>query len=175
MTAPSANGGAHHDDDDLEDLLEKKKDSPQINGSGYKRPVPSYGQILIKSLQYQVHSCCFLYPVTCGIIMIGMMAAILWLLFAFILNPTQEFGVIKHDHSNIKSKLDFATQKVDHWCLGGGDESCTCEDPLVPLSRYDHKSWVVAFKSNRKKIDDSLEKGKTVDVAFLGESIGKVI
>lgn len=164
------NGGYASDDDDLKDLLGKKKYTTTNQVSSSQQP-PSCISIAMGTLNYHVHSCCFFYPVTCGIITFGIIAMVLWLLFSAIINPTEVYGIIHHDHSNIASKYDLHMQDIEHWCLGGRDDSCTCEDPLIPLPRSEHSSWILAYKGNRKKIDHFLEESRNPDVAFLGGSI----
>jgi hypothetical protein len=117
---------------------------------------------------------CLYYPKACGCLTIVVLLAIMTLLASLIWNPTEEYGHIHHDHSNIKSKYDLSMANIDSWCLGGGNDRCRCEDPLVPLNRVEYKSWTEAFKANRKMLkryQDPLNYPE-VDVAFLGESIG---
>jgi hypothetical protein len=116
---------------------------------------------------------CYYYPVACGFFTMMTIALIMVLLGDLVLNPTEEFGVIKHDHSNIQSKYDLSMGEIDHWCLGGGDKGCRCEDPLVPVSRAERKSWVQSFKSNRRLVKqyEGVALSEDVDVAFLGESV----
>jgi len=117
---------------------------------------------------------CLYYPKACGCLTILVLLTIMALLASLIYNPTEEFGHIHHDHSNIRSKYDLSMADIDAWCLGGGNDNCQCEDPLVPLNRVEYRSWVEAFKANRKvlkRFQDPLKR-TDVDVAFLGESIG---
>jgi hypothetical protein len=118
---------------------------------------------------------CHYYPKSCGCFILCILWTIMVILASMIWNPTEEYGHIHHDHSNIKSKYDLSMGDIDHWCLGGGDDRCGCEDPLIPLNRVEYRSWVEAFKANRKVLkmyQDPLQSPE-VDVAFLGESIGK--
>jgi len=118
---------------------------------------------------------CFYYPKSCGLLLSILLLTVMALLASLIWNPTEEFGHIHHDHSNIQSKYDLSMKEIDHWCLGGGDDQCGCEDPLVPLNRIEFRSWVEAFKANRKvlkRFQDPLDRS-AVDVAFLGESVGR--
>jgi hypothetical protein len=120
---------------------------------------------------------CYYYPCTCGSLVVIVIIAILMLLVSLMLNPMQEYGTISHDHSNIQSVYDLSMGAIDHWCLGGGDTHCTCEDPLTPISRVEHKSWTEAFKANRKllkRFQDPHESA-TLDVVFLGESISALL
>jgi hypothetical protein len=116
---------------------------------------------------------CFYYPYTCGFLLATILVVILIMLASLLINPTREYGSIKHDHSNIKSVYDLTMGSIDHWCLGGDDKHCTCEDPLIPTSRVEYKSWIEAFKVNRKivkRFEDPIERAN-LDVAFVGESI----
>jgi hypothetical protein len=116
---------------------------------------------------------CFYYPCACGCFVAMILVIILVLLASLMINPTREYGTMKHDHSNIKSIYDLSMGSIDHWCLGGGNKHCSCEDPLLPTSRVEYKSWIEAFKVNRKivkRFEDPIE-GANLDVAFVGESI----
>ena len=117
---------------------------------------------------------CYYYPYTCKVMVLMTLIVAMIFLATLMFNPVQEYGIIKHDHSNIKSMYDVKMGSVDHWCLGGGNDDCICEDPTVPSSRSEYKSWIEAFKSNRKlvkRFQDKVE-GSNLDVAFVGESIG---
>jgi hypothetical protein len=142
--------------------------------NGGTRPFPSIRQIpLLDYVSSYISMLCYYYPVMCGFFFFFMISTIMMLLGNMVLNPTEEFGVIKHDHSNIQSAYDLSMGEIDHWCLGGGDKDCKCEDPMVPVSRAERKSWVQSFKNNRKLVkqyQDNAE-GADLDVAFLGESV----
>ena len=117
---------------------------------------------------------CYYYPFTCGFMVLFLLMIVMIMLASLMFNPVQEYGTIKHDHSNIKSMYDLKMGQVDHWCLGGGNDDCICDDPTAPLDRGIYKSWIEAFKSNRKMVkrfEDKIE-GSNLDVAFVGESIG---
>jgi hypothetical protein len=141
---------------------------------GGTRPFPSIRQIpFLDYVSQYMSMLCYYYPVMCGFFFFFMVSTIMMLLGNMILNPTEEFGVIKHDHSNIQSKYDLSMGEIDHWCLGGGDKDCKCEDPMVPVSRAERKSWVQSFKNNRKLVKQyqTNSEGAALDVAFLGESV----
>jgi hypothetical protein len=174
------------DDDDLKSLIENKQQQKQRHNISANTPSShefSYVSTITGLLRYQLHTCCFFYPVTCTIVFVLLVGICFWLLIGAIINPYEQFGIADgHDHSDIRSKYDFKIQEVDHFCLGGGggggksgisDESCTCENPLDPYARAEYSSWVLAYKMNRRKIDQQyIEKKKNPDVAFLGGSIG---
>jgi hypothetical protein len=175
------------DDEDLKSLIGQNKQQQQYNNNnGYSDDTTSQKQVptcitsLHGMIRYQLHNCCFFYPITCTIISILVVGIGMWLLLGSIINPYQQFGLLDgHDHSDIQSKYDLKIQEIDHFCLGGSkyrdDTSmCTCENPLDPYARVEYTSWVLAYKTNRLKIDQQyIEKKKNPDVAFLGGSIGK--
>lgn len=115
---------------------------------------------------------CYYYPYTCGFTVMLLLMIVMIMLASLMFKPVQ---TIKHDYSNIKSKYDPRMGMIDHWCLGGGNDDCLCADPTVPLDRHEYKSWIEAFKSNRKLVKRFADKveGSTLDVAFVGESIGE--
>jgi len=102
---------------------------------------------------------------------------------AYLLDPTDQIGVVSQDWTNIESFYDLKSGKIHHWCLAGDDSSCRCEDPLQPADRGEYKSWTKAHVANKKLIsqytaaDPGNPFGGTdrsaydVDVAFLGESL----
>mmetsp|Transcript_1876 Transcript_1876/g.3356 ORF Transcript_1876/g.3356 Transcript_1876/m.3356 type:complete len:633 (-) Transcript_1876:1882-3780(-) len=99
-------------------------------------------------------------------------------IFSRVVNPLREAGVVHHDYSDIQSIYDLSMGKIDHWCLQGGDDSCTCEDPLMPtIPEYGTwaKSWATAHAKNKELIEPYLEPlhidATPIDVAFLGESV----
>lgn len=108
---------------------------------------------------------CHYYPKCCGCLMLSLLLVMMLLLTNFVFNPVQELGVVDDHHFDIHSKYDLTIGKVDHWCLRGGNDRCRCEDPLQPLGRMEHLSWVESVKANRLLLDPA------VDVAILGESV----
>jgi hypothetical protein len=108
------------------------------------------------------------------------MLAILLLFFGLwnvLMNPTIQYGNVEHDFSLISSKFDLQQSTIDHWCLRGDDDSCRCEDPLVPVSRGEFQTWTKAHRANKEMLSAiaaaSAEKSKdaSVQVAFVGESL----
>lgn len=168
----------------LDHLTQPKQDmaAPDISLRGSKRPsIYNYYGRKMPFTEYctsYISVMCQYYPKSCGCFILCILWTIMVLLASMIWNPTEEYGHIHHDHSNIKSKYDLSMGDIDHWCLGGGDDRCGCEDPLIPLHRVEYPSWVEAFKANRKvlkqRYQDPLQ-STAVDVAFLGESIGKYL
>ena len=169
------------DDDDLDDLLGAEmaplnldhltrspvKMSPRSTKNASRRSI-------WEGLSNYVSMLCYFYPIACGLVIFALIGLFFLAVGTLLFNPVDRYGVIAHDHSNIRSKFDLAVGQIDHWCLSGDDDHCTCNDPLVPLSRGDHKSWVQAFKANRKIVKtfqgDPTRMAK-LDVAFVGESV----
>jgi len=86
------------------------------------------------------------------------------------IDPTK-VAKIKHDYSTVASQYELSMSKIDHWCIFGGDDGCTCNDPLEPISRAELPGWMRAHKLNKKMIQSAVAQRKTVDVAFIGDSI----
>lgn len=161
------------DDEDLRDLLEEKGKGKK-NGSGGNTLQYGGEPMRLSLLEFcsQYTSMLFYYyPIFCGAFVTLVVFGVFLFFLTFIVNTTKEYGKIAHDHSNIQSKYDLKIGSIDHWCLGGGNENCPCEDPLQPMARVDRPSWVQAYKANRKKV--SKLAGQRVDVAILGESASK--
>eukprot|EP00536_Pseudo-nitzschia_multiseries_P008581 jgi/Psemu1/296971/fgenesh1_pm.220_\ len=89
-------------------------------------------------------------------------------------NPTEHFGVIEHDYSNLdlRSNFDFQMRNIDHWCLKGDNDSCRCEDPTNPSPRSEYRRWTNAHAGNMLQIRNMIDQGITSpDIAFLGGSV----
>jgi hypothetical protein len=119
---------------------------------------------------------CLYYPKTCGALVLVSIALFLVILVNLDrLNPVQVYGTMSHDHFTIHSIYDVKMGDIDHWCLGGGNVDCTCQDPLTPVHRGEYKSWIEAWKANRRMLQQryqSAVESAKLDVVFLGESIG---
>lgn len=116
---------------------------------------------------------CFRYPMICGCMFCILSFVLLTLLVVHFVNPSKEYGVIQNDWTNLDSRYDIDLGKIDHWCLKGDNDSCRCEDPLVPASRVELRSWVEAFKDNKKQVSQFLPENNptvSIDVALVGES-----
>ena len=74
-----------------------------------------------------------------------------------------------HDYAKIDMHYNFQAAKVDHWCLWGGDATCTCDDFTTPLSREEKKGWIRTHVGNTKLIDDNRE----YDVVFFGDEVAE--
>jgi hypothetical protein len=188
-------------DDDLQDLVAGRKRNDQQhqqqqrqqydkNGehaSHYHPTIKHYMSILCNTVNYHLQYICYYYPIPISIITISFVSGCLWILFAgVVMNSTQQYGVID-DFYNISSKYDLSMTKIKHYCLGGGMD-CTCDDPLVPLSRSEHASWIVAYQDNLQKLKQYSNEVKGMKhnqtstyltpkiqptVAFVGESVSK--
>ena len=152
---------------------EKVSVSPSSNKTkNVSRPYTTYysnqKMSLLDFCSSYIAMLCHYYPRACACFTTVTLLTVMVALGMLILNPTQELGVIHH---HVTSKYDLTLGQVDHWCLRGGNDNCACEDPLTPLPRAEHLSWVEAVKMNRKTLQAKLESGKDVNIAFVGESI----
>jgi len=176
------------DDEDLADLIGNEGSSPtgtetaslnldHLTQSKVKmsprKGGASSGPSFLNYISAYMSMLCYFYPRLCGTCATVAVILVLLMLANLFLNPTEEFGVIKHDHSDIRSKYDLSVGMIDHWCLQGDNDSCRCEDPLQPLSRAEWKAWISTFKMNRKMVKQFADPtlGNDLDVAFLGESV----
>ena len=48
------------------------------------------------------------------------------------------------DYSALEDNFSMQISKVDHWCLFGGSDKCTCSDPTDAESRIERKGWAEA-------------------------------
>jgi hypothetical protein len=172
------------EDDDLKDLLTSSSSTKKSNNKNSTRNVPGYyagpKMSLMEFGSAYIAMMCFYYPICCCCLFFILLIGFTVLLSTFFFNPVElygdaVFGNIQHDHTNIASVYDLKMGDIDHWCLGGTNDNCLCEDPLQPVGRINHKSWIQAFKANKAIITQSMASSTPLDVAFLGESISTYI
>jgi hypothetical protein len=60
---------------------------------------------------------------------------------------------------------------IDHWCLGGGNDFCKCEDPLQPQARAEFRKWTNTHIANKEMVNSWVEHDKDPDIAFFGASV----
>jgi hypothetical protein len=177
--APGHKEHLDDEDSDMEGLLvaDQKNQMKPFNvdtsdrDRGLRRPTkPSYS-ILELVFAYCSYTCVYA-PRLC--LFLGVVALLVPTYFVIIdvfLNPTEHFGVIANDYTDITSRYDLSIGKVDHWCLRGDNDSCRCEDPLQPQARGEFRSWSKAHKSNVALVQGAVESATSIDIAFLGESV----
>ena len=95
--------------------------------------------------------------------MIGMLFLALVLSFR---QPVKR-NKLYHDYSKIDMNYNFKASQIDHWCLYGGDDSCSCDDFTEPLNRYAKKDWIETHDRNVELIDPK----KQYDVVFYGDEV----
>lgn len=71
------------------------------------------------------------------------------------------------DYSAIKMDYNFKAAEIDHWCLFGGDNACSCEDFTEPIPREEKPGWAKAHELNKKR----LKKDISYDVVLLGDDV----
>lgn len=164
---------AAQQDADLADLL-GNEGAPLKTKRSSTNNTPSPG--LCAFLSAYLSYLCFAYPKCCGSLFCLLAFFLVSVVVAAVYNPTQHFGDAsgqQHDWTTVQSTYDLDLSKIDHWCLGGGNDGCRCEDPLVPTSRAEFRSWTEAYKDNKriiaKYMDDPLIMAD-LDVAIVGES-----
>mmetsp|Transcript_15198 Transcript_15198/g.36486 ORF Transcript_15198/g.36486 Transcript_15198/m.36486 type:complete len:485 (+) Transcript_15198:106-1560(+) len=69
-----------------------------------------------------------------------------------------EAAHIFHDYTSVTSMYDLSLGSIDHWCLRGDDNSCRCEDPLVPMSKRSSHKWDQQHTENIKVAQAALMK-----------------
>jgi hypothetical protein len=114
--------------------LERKRflQQQRASATGFSHH-PQQGSCLQYCTAY-VSLVCYYHPWVCSSIAVAMGLALMLALVNAVFNPVATYGVMQHDHSNIRSKYDLSMNKIDHWCLGGGNENCLCEGTSGPSS-----------------------------------------
>jgi hypothetical protein len=112
---------------------------------------------------------CQYYPKCCACFTTTLVVVLMLLFRNVLFRPVPTTTVLdEHAILQIHSKYDLTINQVDHWCLKGGNEHCRCEDPLQPVGRTEHASWVQAVKANQALVKTAIS---AVDLAILGESV----
>lgn len=176
-------------DEDLNDLL---KDGKTDNYSSQMQPLNldhlSQGEldVPVKRYNHQAPPCsilglgfaylsfaCDYAPrFCCTLAIAGLIAPAYFLVMAVFLNPTENFGIVKHDFTSIQSQYDLSVGNIDHWCIKGDNDSCRCEDPLQPQPKAEFRPWTKAHQNNVNIIADMMDQGRsTPDIAFFGASV----
>jgi hypothetical protein len=151
-------------DSDLDDLLSEVR----AEGSGRKNQ--KTGSLLSLCCAYCTYTCEYAPRFCLALGCIGIIIPAYFLVMSA-LNPTEQFGVIKNDYTDIQSKYDLTMGKIDHWCLQGDNDSCRCEDPLQPQARAEYRKWTSAHISNKDLVSKLVQENKNPDIAFVGASV----
>lgn len=111
--------------------LERKRflQQQRASATGFSHH-PERGSCLQYCTAY-VSLICYYHPWVCSSIAAAVGLALMLALVNAVFNPVGTYGVMPHDHSNIRSKYDLNMTNIDHWCLGGGNENCPCEGTFV--------------------------------------------
>ncbi|GAX25402.1 hypothetical protein FisN_5Lh502 [Fistulifera solaris] len=81
---------------------------------------------------------------------------------------------LQHDYAHISKHYSFQASQIDHWCLWGGDDQCTCLDFTEPESNSHLNGWLKAHEANKKYVEDAVAKQssyKPFDVVFVGDEM----
>jgi len=169
-------GKPHNEDADLEDLLASDGTGVTVpNTSGGRNNKSSsstmdFGGVL-PLLSAHCSFLCYMYPKSISCLVFVGIFGMMILMVNLVFNPTETYGSIRNDYTNIQSEYDLSLGNIDHWCIKGDNDSCQCDDPLVPIPRASWPTWMASHKENRKLVKEFTDQGKSVDVAFLGESL----
>jgi hypothetical protein len=108
-----------------------------------------------------------LYPRATKVI--GALFGILMFKWIFLRHRGQEVYIPPHlarHYGDVQSYYDLQIAKIDHWCLRGGNDDCTCDDPTEELSRPEISGWTKVFERNKQV---AAEAPRDIDVVFLGD------
>jgi hypothetical protein len=130
---------------------------------------------LLLLLQASCTYIAYAHPRLCGTAVVLAILLSFFGLWNVLMNPTIQYGNVEHDFSLISSKFDLKQSAIDHWCWKGDDDSCRCEDPLVPTSRGEFPTWTKAHRANKEMLSaiaaEKSQAAAPVQVAFVGESL----
>jgi hypothetical protein len=151
--------------------IKVRKDS-NLNVMLGNSPAPDCNTFCAFVFAYVTYTCQY-NPTLCWTLAIFALLIPSYLLIVGVfLNPTEHFGVIEHDFTNVTSKYDLAIKDIDHWCIKGDNDSCHCEDPLQPEPRSELRAWSKSHYGNIQQIIGLMEADLSKpDIAFLGGSI----
>jgi hypothetical protein len=107
------------------------------------------------------------------LLVIFFMLLMIFLLESIAYHATSKTRVphITHDYNELSSVYDLKMAKIDHWCLGGDDDSCRCADPNQPSARGEIKGWARAHRLNKESSSSMAmtATGGWLDVVFVGD------
>ena len=106
------------------------------------------------------------YPRMTSLIVAGITVATFLSLVLSFRQPVKR-NKLYHDYSKIDMTYTFKASQIDHWCLYGGDDSCSCDDFTEPLSRFEKKDWIETHEQNVELI----QRTKQYDVVFYGDEV----
>ena len=81
---------------------------------------------------------------------------------------------LHHDYTKLDMHYNWKAAQMDHWCLFGGDDACSCDDFSDPVSREETEEtshWMEAHKANVRQIQVFLEQRGNPDVVFIGDDV----
>ncbi|KAG7346889.1 hypothetical protein IV203_005958 [Nitzschia inconspicua] len=135
-------------------------------------PAPDCSTFCAFVFAYITYTCQYAPKLCWTLAAIALVVASYILLIGVFFNPTEQFGVIEHDFTNVRSQYDFSLKDIKHWCIKGDNDSCDCEDPLQPSPRSEFRAWSKSHIGNIQQITNLIEADlPNPDIAFLGGSI----
>lgn len=135
-------------------------------------PAPDCNTFCAFLFAYATYTCQYAPKLCWTVATIALLVPSYLLIVGVFFNPTEHFGVIEHDFTNVQSQYDFSIKNIDHWCIKGDNDSCQCEDPLEPAPRSEFRAWSKSHVGNIQQITDMMEEDLSdPDIAFLGGSI----
>lgn len=139
----------------------------QTHNQQQQRPVFSSFRYRVKQLIMLIKLYTQIYPmITSCIAAIG----VAMLFFSLLLNFRKPVtrNKLYHDYSKLDLKHNVEAANIDHWCLWGGDEQCTCDDFTEPTPRTATvKGWLDVHDANVASIDIAIN----YDVVFYGDEL----
>lgn len=80
---------------------------------------------------------------------------------------------MQYDYSGLRLDYNFKTAQIDHWCVFGNDDMCSCEDPTEFVPNVDTEGWMKAHERNKQFINDFSDQyyKNDLDVIFVGGDI----
>jgi hypothetical protein len=112
------------------------------------------------------------YPLVFALVFFSMLLLSILVLVENIMPSHRHRHELSHDYSNIDSHYNFRAAQIDHWCLFGGDDQCSCEDFTEPVAREYMKGWLDAHEANKVLAYNG--RGKDYDVVFLGDETTEI-
>lgn len=149
----------------LTKLDEKSSTQPRTTNNAGLMPTESFGKLkLLIKLYFE------LYPRVmfgiCGCLVTALL--MWWAPWNSIIGRKYTRNYMTADYSALEDNFSLQISQVDHWCLFGGSDKCTCNDPTEAESRIERNGWGEAHSRNKEKVQAAIDDGG-VDVVFLGD------
>jgi len=85
--------------------------------------------------------------------------------------PPLKRNQLAHEYKDIDRTYNWKLAQMDHWCLFGDDDACSCEDFTEPISREEQPGWLEAHEANKERIETDEYGIARYGMVFIGDDL----